>query len=587
MGYSYIPLTTAEKEAAGVLARQLRISPVLVEILYRRGLTDEASLREFLYPQLNTLPDPFTMRGMRQAVDVLLEARRQRRPVYIHGDYDVDGITATALLQSFFTGMGLRSFWYIPKRTEEQYGLSEASLAKLLTQARPEERPVLITVDCGISCLVEVDLAKTRFGCADVIITDHHLPAPELPAATAILNPKLPDCGFPFPHLAGVGVAFLFVHALRRALVEEGALPREKMPNLKRFLDLVALGTIADVVPLIGVNRTLVRAGLEMLATRRRPGVAALSGMANVMTSVVTADDVAFRLAPRINACGRLGQPELGVRLLLERERRAAQYLAREMEILNSRRKALENAILPAIAEVCEAQVQAGRVALVVYNPACHPGILGILASRMAERFGRPVILFTDDQQGLADKGPMLKGSGRSVPGLNLHEALSACQEVIEQFGGHPMAAGLTVERTQLSAFTRLLQDSVVQQQAKQTAATEADRPVDYQVKAEYLSRHDLLPTMLLMEPCGEGNPEPLFLMPTELLRQVHTVGNHAHVVFQIETEGRILSGVGFNLARRYAEFPGNEASLVFKLKQRYVRGREHPQMQVIEFLPE
>ncbi len=583
MDYSYIPLTEPEKEQAGLLAQELRISPVIAEILYRRGVSNLEALREYLYPQLANLPDPFTMLGMKDAVTRVVEACLAGHPLYIHGDYDVDGITSTALLQAFFTEAGIKSSYYIPKRTEEQYGLSENSLNKLLHRATTSARPVLITVDCGISSFAEVLFAKEQFGC-DVIITDHHLPAPKLPEALAIINPKQPGCAFSFPNLAGVGVAFFFILALRRALVEAGVFRKETMPNLKSYLDLVALGTIADVVPLVDVNRTLVRAGLEVLATRKRVGVCALVENGNVMTAAVTAEDVSFRLAPRINACGRLGQPELGVQLLLARDHKKAKDLAAELENLNTQRKALENIILPEIAAACASQAEQGRAALAVYNADCHPGILGILASRMAEQFSRPVILFTDDR--LDSDGQILKGSGRSVAEVNLHEALAQCQEALEQFGGHPMAAGLTIHLNQLETFAKLFHESVRQQMAK-------PRPqhdyilVDYQLKAEHLLHHNFFQAVQLMEPCGEGNPEPVFLMQTEPLRQVRTVGNDEHVVFQIRINGRMLPGVGFNLAQQYSGFPGNETSMVFKLRQRYVNGREHTQMQVIEFLPD
>ncbi|MDO5673584.1 MAG: single-stranded-DNA-specific exonuclease RecJ [bacterium] len=583
MDYSYIPLTDPEKEQAGLLARQLHISPVIAEILYRRGVSSLEALREYLYPQLASLPDPFTMLGMKEAVTRVVEARLSGHPLYIHGDYDVDGISSTALLQAFFTEAGIQSFYYIPKRTEEQYGLSEHSLGKLLHKVSASLRPVLITVDCGISSFAEVLFARERFGC-DVIITDHHLPAPELPEALAIINPKQPGCTFPFQHLAGVGVAFFFILALRRALVEASIFSKQTMPNLKNYLDLVALGTIADVVPLIDVNRTLVRAGLEVLATRKRTGVSALAESGNVMTAAITAEDVAFRLAPRINACGRLGQPELGVQLLLAQDRRQARELAAELENLNTQRKALENDIMPEIAAACADQAEQGRAALAVYNADCHPGILGILASRMAEQFNRPVILFTDDHMG--SEGQVLKGSGRSVAEVNLHEALAQCQDALEQFGGHPMAAGLTIHLNQLEEFARLFHESVRQQMAM-PRNQQAQMLVDYHLKAEHLLHHNFFQAVQLMEPCGEGNPEPVFLMQAEPLRQVRTVGNDEHVVFQIRIQGRTLPGVGFNLAQQYSDFSGNESALVFKLRQRYVNGREHTQMQVIEFLPD
>lgn len=582
MDYFYSPLTAPEKKEAAFLARQLSISPVIAEILYRRGVTSATALRDYLYPQLADLPDPFAMRGMREAVVRVVEARLSDHPVYIHGDYDADGISSTALLHGFFTTVGIRSSYYIPRRTQEQYGLSAASLDKLLAGAIPAEKPVLITADCGISAFAEVILAKERYGC-DVLVTDHHLPGPELPEALAVVNPKRNDCAFPFPHLAGVGVAFFFVLALRRALVEAQVLHRESMPNLKRYLDLVALGTIADVVPLVDVNRILTRAGLEVLASRQRPGVRALAQRGNVMTARISAEDVAFRFAPRINASGRLGRPELGVRLLLAKNQAEAERLAAELEGLNEQRKMLEADITPAIRAQCTAQVEEGRAALTVYSPDCHPGILGILASRMAEQFYRPVILFTD---GHCSNGiQVLKGSGRSVARINLYDMLSRCQTAIEQFGGHPMAAGLTIRVDQLEHFGRLFHESVAHQQ--QQAAPHAEKKtVDYQISAEHLLHQQFLQAVQLMEPCGEGNPEPVFLLHAEPLRQVRTVGNDAHVVFHIQIQGRIMSGIGFHLAQQYSDVCGSETSLVFKLKQRYVNGRDHVQMQVIEFLP-
>jgi len=581
--YSYIPLTAPEKKQAALLAEQLQISPVIAEILFRRGVTSATALQEYLYPQLTNLPDPFGMRGMREAIARVVQARLANHPVYIHGDYDTDGISATALLQAFFVVVGIESSYYVPKRTEEQYGLSEASLNKLLAGVRPTSKAVLITVDCGISSFAEVLLAKERYGC-DVIVTDHHLPGPKLPAALAIINPKQAGCPFPFVHLAGVGVAFFFILALRRALVEAGVLTRETMPNLKDFLDLVALGTIADVVPLVDVNRTLVRAGLEVLATRQRAGVRALAENGNVMTTAITAEDVAFRLAPRINASGRLGQPELGVQLLLAQDVHKAQQLANELENLNVQRRALEADIFPEIVTACARQADEGRAALTVYSADCHPGVLGILASRMVEQFDRPVILFTDDHHA-HDGAQILKGSGRSVPAINLYETLAHCHKAIEQFGGHPMAAGLTINLEQLERFATLFQENVAQQQASQSSQEKMVH-VDYRLEPEHLIHRNFFQAVQLMEPCGEGNPEPIFLLPAEPLQQVRTVGNDEHVVFQLQIQGRTLPGVGFNLAQQFTDFPGNKTSLVFKLKQRYFNGRERMQVQVIEFLP-
>ena len=590
MAYAFTPLTPAEKKLAHEMAQVLQISPIVAEILYQRGLRDIQKLKEYLFPQLSSLPDPFTMKGMQEAVNRVILAKKKGQVIYIHGDYDVDGISSTALLQSFFTQVGIISHFYIPDRTKEHYGLSRESIDKLLDKDKPAQSAkgaLLITVDCGISSHAEVDYIIKQYDC-DVIITDHHLPGQSLPPALAILNPKQKGCAFPFSYLAGVGVAFFFVLALRRAMVEMALLSKENMPNLKELLDLVALGTIADVVPLVDINRILVRGGLEVLATRKRIGIKALADKGNVFGSVVTSEDIAFRLAPRLNACGRLGQPHIGVKLLLAQDLASARSEAAHLESLNNQRKRLENEVTKAIIASCEKQVEEGREALSVYNEACHPGVLGILASRMVEQFERPGILFTDDlTEKNCEQNRQLKGSGRSVAGINLFQILQACREKIEQFGGHPMAAGLQILKDNFEDFSRSFHLAVLKEkqnyetQVKQNMA----RPVDYTLSTENLGQQNFIQTIQLMEPCGEGNPEPLFFLEPKALEQIRMVGNNEHVSFQLRLQNKAMAGIGFNLAQQFAVFPGDESALIFKLKKRYYQGQERPQIQVVEFL--
>ena len=340
----------------------------------------------------------------------------------------------------------------IPNRLEERYGLSRHSISRLIDQLdNPARGGVLITVDCGITAIEEVEYARQQG--LEVIITDHHEPQTDLPQAGAIINPKQADCLFPFSQLAGVGVAFYLVMALRRAFTEHGIFDGTQL-NLKKYLDLVALGTVADVVPLVGVNRILVRAGLEVLSEKQRPGVHALCERCGIADREILAEDISYRLAPRINASGRLGEPEIGVELLLAQTSQTAQDPADALDQFNVERKTLELDALEAIEKQCNELIAAGREGLAIYQEGCHPGVLGIVASRIAERYGRPVIIFTDEQVG--SDSTSLKGSGRSVAGIHLFDLLEQCKEFISQYGGHAMAIGLTIEQANIQDFAEL-----------------------------------------------------------------------------------------------------------------------------------
>lgn len=562
------------KEAAA----KLHIPEPLAVILYRRGIVTLQALREFLHPNLSMLPSPDTLKGMREAVAVIIHALIQQQTIFIHGDYDVDGITATALLMSFFQQTGHRAVFHIPNRLEETYGLSRRSIDRLLDSRLEHQNRagVLLSVDCGISAREEVLYAK-GLG-MKVVITDHHEPLGPVPAADAVVNPKQPGCTFVSPVLSGVGVAFFLVMALRSAMMEQGLLSASSMPNLKQHLDLVALGTVADVVPLIDVNRVLVRAGLEVLSKKHRPGVFFLCERCGLENGQVTTEDISFRLAPRINASGRLGKPEIGVDLLIAGTSEQAKAAASALEVLNGERKRLELDCLPGIMQQGQELVSAGSPGLVVHAGNCHPGVMGILASRMAERFQRPAILFA----GTAGEGEtVLKGSGRSVPGVHLFHILEQCVEYIKQFGGHAMAVGLTVEQTRLQAFA---------EQFNATLATLDLRPQEQGVFVDhhFTLKEDLTTEfahfLQYLQPFGVGNPEPVFLLKNEsLLQQKSTKG---HLLFQVRpADGQVFRGVGFNLATTDASFSGS-MDLVFTIKRSRFRGEETDQIHAIHLAP-
>ena len=434
----------------------------------------------------------------------------------------------------------------------------------------------MISVDCGITAVKEVAYAK-ELGLR-VIITDHHEPKEVLPDAEAIINPKQKSCKFPFSLLSGVGVAFFLVIALRKALVESNVLTVSSLPNLKKYLDLVALGTVADVVPLVGVNRILVRAGLEVLSARRRIGVLYLCELSGIEDRQLQAEDIAFKLAPRINASGRLGFPEISVSLLLSDDKEQALKHAQQLEVMNAQRKQLELNVLADIENKCEQRIRSGATGLVVYQENCHPGVIGILASRMADRFGRPSIIFTNDNTISCEQH--LKGSGRSVIGMNLLQLLQQCTRWIEKFGGHSMATGLTIKKVNLEEFMLKFQD--ITNSIEELHASRDTVTIDYHFRDKKYLTKKFAQALQLMQPFGEGNPEPRFLLSGEQILCAKDV--KGHVTFQVRANGCMLPGIGFRLAGAIPDF-NKPVDLVFQLKQSWFKGEGRVQVQAFRFI--
>ena len=523
----------ADADGAVRLAGALGLHPLAARVLAARGLADPDAAQAFLATRLEDLPDPFSMKGMDAAVSRLVRAVESGERVACYGDYDVDGVTSTTLLAGFLRAAGADVVTYVPHRLVEGYGLNEAAVARLAGQGAR----LLVTLDCGITAAAEVR-AASALG-VDTVVVDHHTVPVELPAAAAILNPHQGGCGYPAKELAAVGVTFALVMALRRALRARGRFGAGRAePNLKDALDLVALGTVADVVPLVGANRILVHWGLEVLARSKRAGVRALKRVAGVAEGApVTAGQVGFRLAPRINAAGRLDDAGRGVRLLLAEDAGEAAALAEELDRENQARQEIERRILAEATDDAAARVRAGARGLVLARDGWHAGVVGIVASRIVERFHRPAVLVA-----LADGAG--KGSGRSVEGFHLYDALAACSSHLARFGGHRHAAGVTVERERLGAFS---------------AAFEAHA-------AERLSPEDLVPRCRIdawvdeveitdgaaedlarLGPFGAGHPEPVFALRGAAAR-ARTVGaGGAHLKLAL---GR-LDAIGFGMGDR------------------------------------
>ena len=554
-------LCEADADQCRRMATELDIPVPMAELLFQRGLTSVEEAADFLEPRLADLPSPLTLKGMEEAVQLLLDAVAQRMQVVIHGDYDADGITASVLLADFIGKLDLEVDYHLPNRMTDGYGLSMDSVAALAEKVTMPA--LLITVDCGITAVKEVQYAKSLG--FKVIVTDHHVPPAKLPRADAVINPRQQGCDFVCKELAGVGVAFFLTMAVRRRMVEKGFWDRDSMPNLRNYLDLVALGTVADVMPLVKVNRILVRAGLEVVTDRTRPGIWALCERAAMSEGAVTSENISFGLAPRINAAGRVGTPQLAAELLLSRDIDQAMELANALEEANLRRRELESAALEAATVQAEQQVRDGKQSLVLFGADWHPGVVGIIASRMVDRFQLPALVFTTDTVSVDE---IVKGSGRSVPGLNLFQALAEADDHIIQFGGHAMAAGLTVAGKDLQRFhadfdqcVRTIDRDDVQQ------GVVIDQVMDVNANC-----HELIANLQRMEPFGQGNPEPIFLLKNV---QMETVAKlREHLKFSLQINGSLVSGIGFFMADCFAAASGS-IDLGFKLKKTCFRGQE------------
>lgn len=554
-----------EPEPATVerLIREGNIPPLLARVIANRGIVEPLAANRFLLATLADLYDPFLLLGMEKAVTRLASAVHAGGRVCVYGDYDVDGVTSVALLIDFFRSIGLDdSFYYIPLRLEEGYGLSEEGVAKVAARGAK----IIVTVDCGITSVAEAELCASLG--IDLIITDHHMPGETIPPAFAVINPLQPGSSFPFKYISGVGVAFNLMIALRSKLRGEGHFAGRDEPNLRGYLDLVTLGTVADIVPLVDENRIFVKFGLKELTTSRRIGVQALKEVAGV-NGEVSCGAVGFRLAPRLNAAGRLEDAALGVELLLCSDRLRAKAMAAELDAGNSERQALEKAILrDALAMVKDTPALSRRRSIVLASEEWHPGVIGIVASRIVDLFHRPTILIAlQDGNG--------RGSGRSIPNFHLHDALNACSGHLLKFGGHKHAAGLSIEESSLEAFIESFDD--VASGLLSPADLIPELGIDAVLKPEEIS-YELAEAIGAMAPFGMGNPEPVFMLESARIIDCRVM-KERHLKLRLAAGGQNLEAVGFNMAegRDLPEY----VTLAFSMQINDWNGRKSVQLRV------
>ena len=495
-------------------AERLNISPLLLDILWRRGLSTPEAMDAFLSPGLRHLAPPAEWPGMEHSAQVLAEGLLAGKTFAVWGDYDVDGVSSAVLVRDVLATHGMTAIAHLPDRRSEGYGLNNASLEKLAAQGIQ----VLLTVDCGISDVQAVNTARELGMC--VVISDHHLPPSELPKAHAICNPRLADC--PCPQLAGVGVAFFLMSALNALLAPHTGARHD----MRETLDLVALGTLADVVGLSGQNRILVKNGLLKIAQSSRPGMEALKEVCGFRPAAsLSASQVVFSLAPRINAAGRLGQARLAFDLLCSADYNKALALARTLDDMNTRRRAEEERMY--LEARAQAQDYGSAMGLVLYKSDWHPGIIGIVASRIVEDMYRPTLILCDDQDGL-------KGSGRSIYEFDLYEALRGLEDLLLAFGGHRLAAGLRLEGGKLKAL-RARFDATARAclgDAPLTPCLTLDGELGFDKAGDFT----FLKELELIQPFGSGNAEPVFASPPLVIRRRRVFGpDKNHVVLEVE----------------------------------------------------
>ena len=554
------------------LAYELGVHQIVAELLCQRGYSEAEHAKGFLAPRLAGLPSPSGLKGVNEAVSLIHAAVVSKWQVVVHGDYDVDGITGTALLVEFLEKLGLDVIYHLPNRLKEGYGLNPGSLTEL---AQKVSMPaLLITVDCGISASKEIQYSKDLG--FKVIVTDHHEPPSDLPPADAIINPKQKGCGFEGTDLSGVGVAFFLAMAVRSKMIDYGFWDSANMPNLKESLDLVALGTVADVVDLVGVNRILVKGGLEVITARKRPGIWALCDKAGIEEGGVTSEHISFALAPRINAAGRLGDPNLAARLLLCNSINIANEAAVDLDRENKKRREIEKKVLKSAVAMAQEQVDNNRKGLVLLGKDWHPGVIGIIAAKVCDLFERPVLVFSEEQDG---GKKTYKGSGRSVEGLNLVLALESCEKHLIQFGGHAMAAGLTVYEEDYDQFFDAFDRHIgVMMREIKPKRMEFDIKLNDKVDCEAMVN-----SLKLMEPFGSGNPEPVFLLKGVRMRGLRVLRDH--LKFNLNLNGCHVQGIGFFMADKISDASGS-VDLGFKLKETRFRGKRRIEAHAVMINP-
>jgi single-stranded-DNA-specific exonuclease len=535
------------------LVAELDLHPIIARLVVQRGLTEPEEVQRFLSPSLTQLYDPFLLDDMKTAVERIQQALEKKEKILVYGDYDADGVSSTSLLMKLFRSYEANVDYYIPNRFREGYGLNKEALQLAADQGFQ----LIITVDTGISAVEEAKFAK-QLG-LDLIITDHHEPPAEIPQALAVINPKKPNCPYPFKMLAGVGIAMKLATALL------GRVPEE-------WLDLVALGTIADLVPLVDENRVIASFGLKRLDERRNIGLQALLEVSGI-DGDVSAGHVGFSLGPRVNASGRLASAKSAVELMLTEEFDQAKSLALQLDQMNRERQQLVEQITQLALEQVEAEPEKHQHVIVVAGNGWNSGVIGIVASRLVERFYRPVIVF-----GIDPDTQRATGSARSIEGFHLHRALTACEELLLKYGGHSMAAGMSISAEKIDLFHQKISSLA------QEWLTEEDyipmTKVDGELQLSDINV-SLIEQLKVLEPYGMGNPTPHFVISNTRIAQMKRMGvDRNHLRLQLTEGDHLIDVVAFRKAELAEEITERaRVNILGQLQINEWNGRRSPQI--------
>lgn len=533
--WNYLPLTSEEQKLETELDKRYASCAPVSELLVQRGITSVADAEKFFHPSLKDLHDPFLMPGMHEAVARLNKALGTKERIMVYGDYDVDGTTAVALVYKYLQNFYSNVEYYIPSRDDEGYGISKHSIDYAASQGVR----LIIILDCGIKAIEEIRYARTLG--IDFIICDHHVPDDELPQAAAILNPKLEDSTYPCSHLSGCGVGYKFMQAFAMS----NNLPQADLENM---LDLVAVSIAADIVPMVDENRILAYHGLRRINSSPNMGLRAIIRICGLTGKEITISDVIFKIGPRINASGRMQSGREAVELLVARDSAEAHEKAKAIDQYNKDRKELDKRITEEANSILDARSEtiANKKAIVIYNKNWHRGIIGIVASRLTELYYKPAVVLTLNN-GLAT------GSSRSVQGFDIYKAVEACRDLLENFGGHTYAVGLSLKEENIPEFRRRFEQYVEEHilPAQLTPLLDIDAVINFaQITPEFIS------TLRKFNPFGPGNQKPVFCARNVMdFGTSKLVGhNYEHIKLELvdDTSGKVMNGIAFNMAQHF-----------------------------------
>ena len=512
------------------IEEKYQINKLLATILINRNITQEEEIRLFLEPTRKDFHDPFLITDMKKAVERIIQAIEKQEKITIYGDYDVDGITSITVLKSFLEDRGIEVDSYIPNRLEEGYGLNKEAIGKIVEKGCQ----LMITVDCGISAVEEIAYANS-FG-IETIVTDHHEPGNELPQAIAVIDNKRKDSQYPFRELAGVGVVFKLIQAI-------GITLGLKEEEYLKYLDIVCVGTISDIVPLVNENRVIAKLGLMLIRQTRNIGLRSIINSSGY--TKIDSNSISFGIAPRINACGRMGKAEEALELLLCKNINYANELTKKLNEHNRIRQETEKDIFENAVQQIEKEQLDKNNAIIVGGENWHHGVIGIVSSKITEMYFKPSILLSFEEDGLG------KGSGRSIPGFDLHDALMQCEDTIEKFGGHSMAVGITVQKDKFLKF----------RQAFEKIASEAHMDeiipviqVDSKIDVKDINK-DMVESLKQLEPFGEGNRMPVFVFRNLKIDSIRALSEGKHLKLTLKDNNTMISAIGFNLGQLSEEY--------------------------------